>query len=159
MPQYMLLIYMPAEGGPSEDARAAERPRWFEYTESLRDAGIMVSGDALHGVDAATTVRVRYGETQITDGPFAETKELLGGYYVIDVPDLDTALASRARAERGIRVDRGAARAGLQPDRDGRAAGASPRVSDPTSGGRAPALRPPPSTASSATSGRRSWRR
>ncbi len=97
MPQYMLLIYTPAEGGPSQDERAAEMPRWFEYTESLRNAGIMVSGDALHGVDAATTVRVRAGETQITDGPFAETKELLGGYYIVDVPDLDTALAHAAR--------------------------------------------------------------
>jgi hypothetical protein len=53
---------------------------------------VHVAGDALHGIETATTVRVRDGETQITDGPFAETKELLGGYYVIDVPDLDTAL-------------------------------------------------------------------
>jgi hypothetical protein len=97
MPQYMLLIYAPAEGGPSDEERQAEMPRWFEFTQSLRDAGVMVAGDALHGVDAATTVRVRSGETQITDGPFAETKELLAGYYVVDVPDLDTALAHAAR--------------------------------------------------------------
>jgi hypothetical protein len=97
MPQYMLLIYVPAEGGPSPEEQAAEGPRWYEYTEGLRKAGVHVAGDALHGRETATTVRVRDGETQVTDGPFAETKELLGGYYVIDVPDLDTALAHAAR--------------------------------------------------------------
>jgi len=97
MPQYMLLIYVPAEGGPSPEEQAAEGPRWYEYTEGLRSAGIHVAGDALHGVEAATTVRVRDGETQITDGPFAETKEMLGGFYIIDVADLDTALQHAAR--------------------------------------------------------------
>ena len=57
----------------------------------------MVSGDALHGPDAATTVRVRDGKTLVTDGPFAETKEALGGYYLVDVPDLDAALARAAK--------------------------------------------------------------
>jgi hypothetical protein len=97
MPQYMLLIYSPVEGGPSPEERVAESTKWFEYTEGLKAAGLYVSGEALHGGDAATTVRVRDGETQITDGPFAETKELLGGYYVIEAPDLDTALAQAAR--------------------------------------------------------------
>ncbi len=97
MPQYMLLIYSPTEGGPSPDERAAEMPRWYEYTQGLQDAGVLVAGDALHGTDAATTVRVRAGDTQITDGPFAETKEILGGYYIIDVPDLDTALDHASR--------------------------------------------------------------
>jgi hypothetical protein len=97
MPQYMLLIYAPVEGGPSAEERAAEMPRWFEFTQSLRDAGVLVSADPLHPADTATTVRVRNGETQITDGPYAETKEMLGGYYVIDVPDLDTALGHAAR--------------------------------------------------------------
>ena len=92
MSQYMLLVYLPADGGLSPEEQAAESPRWYEYTEGLRSAGVHVAGDALHGIETATTVRVRDGETQITDGPFAETKELLGGYYVIDVPDLDTAL-------------------------------------------------------------------
>ena len=104
MPQYMLLIYSPADGALSSEEREAERPRWYEYTQGLRDAGIHVAGDALHDVETATTVRVRDGETQITDGPFAETKELLGGYYVIDVPDLDTALGHAARMPS---VDRG----------------------------------------------------
>jgi hypothetical protein len=97
MPQYMLLIYAPTEGGPSPEEMAAAMPRWFEYTQSLQEAGVHVAGDPLHGADAATTVRVRDGQTQITDGPFAETKELLGGYYIIDVPDLDTALAHAER--------------------------------------------------------------
>jgi hypothetical protein len=97
MPQYMLLIYTPVEGGPGPDEMAAEMPRWYEYTEGLKDAGLYVGGDPLHGIDSATTVRVRDGETQITDGPFAETKEFLGGYYLIEAPDLDTALAQAAR--------------------------------------------------------------
>jgi hypothetical protein len=96
MPQYMLLIYTPTDGAPADES-AAEMSAWYEYTESLRDAGLLVASDALQGVDTATTVRVRGGETQITDGPFAETKEFLGGYYVLDCPDLDTALAHAAR--------------------------------------------------------------
>jgi hypothetical protein len=93
----MLLIYLPAEGGLSPEEQQAESPRWYEYTTSLQNAGVHVAGDALHDVETATTVCVRDGETQITDGPFAETKELLGGYYIIDVPDLDTALGHAAR--------------------------------------------------------------
>jgi hypothetical protein len=92
MPQYMLLIYTPAEGGPPPEELEAQMPKWFEYTQALQDAGAFVSGDALQPVDSATTVRVRGGETLTTDGPFAETKEILGGYYVIDVADLDAAL-------------------------------------------------------------------
>ncbi len=97
MPQYMLLIFGPAQGGPSPEELQAEMPRWGQYTEELKQAGLFVAGDPLQGVDAATTVRVRDGETQITDGPFAETKEFLGGYYQIEAPDLDTALEWAAR--------------------------------------------------------------
>jgi hypothetical protein len=92
MPQYMLLIYTPAEGGPPPEELEAQMPKWFEYTQALQDAGAFVSGDALQPVDSATTVRVRGGDTLTTDGPFAETKEILGGYYIIDVADLDAAL-------------------------------------------------------------------
>ena len=91
MPQYMLLIYSPERDITAEEM-AAEMPRWTDYTQGLQDAGVMKGGDALHPADSATTVRVRDGETQIVDGPFAETKETLGGYYVIEVPDLDAAL-------------------------------------------------------------------
>jgi hypothetical protein len=93
----MLLIYNPVEGGPSPEEMAAQFPRWGQYTQDLKDAGLYVAGDALEGPDVGTTVRVRDGETQITDGPFAETKEFLAGYYVLDAPDLDTVLAQAAR--------------------------------------------------------------
>jgi hypothetical protein len=91
MPQYTLLIYVPAEGGPSPEERAAEMPRWFEYTEALRDAGVMVAGEALKSPEAARTVRVRDGERRVAAGPFAATTEVLGGYYVVDVPDIAAA--------------------------------------------------------------------
>jgi hypothetical protein len=97
MAQYMLLIYGPTEGGPSPEELEAEMPRWFEYTQELQEAGVLRAGDALHPVEAATTVRVRNGETLVSDGPFAETKEVLGGYYTIDVPDLDSALKWAAK--------------------------------------------------------------
>ena len=96
MPQYMLLIYSPGDRTPTPEEMAAEMPRWSAYTESLQAAGVMKAGDALHPGDWATTVRVRDGETQLTDGPFAETKEILVGYYAIEVPDLDTALKHAA---------------------------------------------------------------
>jgi hypothetical protein len=97
MPQYMLLIVNPLEGGPSPEEQQAQMPKWGQYTQDLTDAGLFVEGDPLTGVDTATTVRVRDGETQITDGPFAETKEFLAGYYKIEAPDLDTALEWAAR--------------------------------------------------------------
>jgi hypothetical protein len=95
MPQYMLLIY--ATDAEPPEGLEARRAKWFEYTQALQDAGALVAGDALQGKETATTVRVRDGETLITDGPFAETKELLAGYYLIDVPDLDAALAWAAK--------------------------------------------------------------
>ena len=61
------------------------------------DAGVFVGGDALERADVATTVRERDGQTQFTDGPFAETKEFLAGYYLVDCPDLDTALDHASR--------------------------------------------------------------
>ena len=97
MPQYMMLIYGPSDRTPTPEELAADLPRWNAYTEALQEAGIMRAGDALHAAESATTVRVRDGETQVIDGPFAETKETLGGYYVIEVPDLDTALEHAAR--------------------------------------------------------------
>ena len=100
MPQYMLLMYDdpaagPAEGSPEDQAEFAG---WMSYTDQMAQAGIMRAGEALHPVSTATTVRVRGDERVVSDGPFAETKELLGGYYVIDVPDLDTALEWAGKA-------------------------------------------------------------
>lgn len=99
MPQYMLLIYGdpslgPQQGTPEFDAHMG---KWFTYTESLREAGVYVAGEALQAPTTATTVAVRDGERVVTDGPFADTKEWLGGYYVIDAPDLDAALDHAAR--------------------------------------------------------------
>jgi hypothetical protein len=97
MPNYMLMLYA-GEVGPAEQAeREAELPLWLELNDSLQKAGLLVATGRLHRVAAATTVRVRDGETELTDGPFAVTKEVLGGYYVLDCRDLDEALAHAAR--------------------------------------------------------------
>lgn len=92
--QYMLLIY-DDETGPQPGE--AEMAAWFAVTEEMQKAGVMVAGEALHPTTTATTVRVRGGDTVATDGPFAETREQLGGYYVLDVPDLDHAIEWAAR--------------------------------------------------------------
>ncbi|MFC4149835.1 YciI family protein [Micromonospora mangrovi] len=77
---------------------------WMAYDKTVREAGIHVSGHSLADLTTATIVRVdRAGERVVTDGPFAETREVLGGYYVIDVPDLDVALDWAARCP-GARV-------------------------------------------------------
>jgi hypothetical protein len=98
MPEYMLLLYTPevAEAEQQED-RWADMPLWLEVTESLRTAGLLVANSPLHPVASATTVRVRDGETELTDGPFAMTKEVLAGYYVLKCADLDEALRHAAR--------------------------------------------------------------
>jgi hypothetical protein len=99
MPEYMLLLYQPGTGeweGRQED-RWAEMPLWLEVTESLRKAGLLVANAPLHSVATATTVRVRDGEAELTDGPFAMTKEVLAGYYVLRCADLDEALRHAAR--------------------------------------------------------------
>jgi hypothetical protein len=92
MPQYMLLIYQPADSPVSPERMRELRPRWDAFTQRLQDAGALVAGDALERPDVATTVRERDGQTQFTDGPFAETKEFLAGYYLVNCPNLDTAL-------------------------------------------------------------------
>ena len=70
---------------------------WTVYTRALHEAGILVTGGALGGVDTATSVQVRDGRKLVVDGPFTETREHVMGFYVIDVPDLDTALTWAAR--------------------------------------------------------------
>jgi hypothetical protein len=97
--QYMLLIYAdetafqtlaPAEIGERIAAYGA-------YTKALQDAGILLASDRLRPTTTATTVRVAAGKTQVLNGPYAETKEQLGGFYLLDVPDLDAALSWAAR--------------------------------------------------------------
>jgi hypothetical protein len=97
--EYMLLIFAdnavfetfsPAQ---AEEAMAA----YGAYTEALKKAGVLRGTNRLRPVHAATTVRVRAGNTEVLNGPYAETREQLGGYYLIDVPDLDAALSWAAR--------------------------------------------------------------
>jgi hypothetical protein len=97
MPKYSLLIYMPAEGPPPDVDPVAQTARFAEFTEALHRDGVWLGGDRLHPADAATTVRVRGGETELTDGPFAETKEYLAGFYLLECRDLDQALGYAAR--------------------------------------------------------------
>jgi hypothetical protein len=97
MSRYMLLLYA-ADGDAAErDRRWAEMPEWDEVTQSMREAAVLVSNAALSSVESATTVRVRHGEMEFTDGPFAVTKEILAGYYLVECPDLDEALRLAAR--------------------------------------------------------------
>ena len=72
-------------------------PEYFTFTEQIRDSGEYEHGEALQGTDTATTVRVRGGETLVTDGPFAETREVLGGFYLVDCKDLDRAIELASR--------------------------------------------------------------
>jgi hypothetical protein len=94
--KYALLIYNDpsVEASPEEMAQIMED--YYKFTTSITERGINLGGEALDGVDTATTVRVRNDETLATDGPFAETKEVLGGFYLIDVANLDEALAVAA---------------------------------------------------------------
>jgi hypothetical protein len=91
MAQFMLLIYGDPANAPGTDEQEAQYEAWTNYTNSLVASGVMIAGAPLEGTDQATTVRSRNGEMQMTDGPFAETQEILGGYYVVDVPDRQTA--------------------------------------------------------------------
>jgi hypothetical protein len=97
MPKYMLLLYAGEPDPKEREEREAALPAWRQFTDSLREAGLLLGTDRLHPVDSATTVRVRSGETEITDGPFAVTKEYLGGYYLLECADLDQALEQAAR--------------------------------------------------------------
>jgi len=88
----------------SEEDLRAQMARWSEYTQELVRAGAFVSGEGLQTSSTATTLRVEDGERLLTDGPFAETKEQLGGFYVIECRDLDEAIdwaAKLPHAENG----------------------------------------------------------
>jgi len=101
--KFMLLIY-------EDDAERVERmdermPTCAAYAEAMKKAGIYVVGERLRAVSTTTRVRVADGRTHVVDGPYAEAKEQLGGFHVIDVLDLDAALAWAARcpgASRGV---------------------------------------------------------
>jgi hypothetical protein len=92
MPQYMALLYAEPGDEATERERWALLPRWDEVTNRLREAGVHVANAALHDTAAATTIRVREDRMEVRDGPFATTKEVLAGYYLLDCADLDEAL-------------------------------------------------------------------
>ena len=93
--KYMLMDYV-HEGGWPELTRE-DQERWLgayrAYMQAMTDAGVLKSSGGLKPTSMATTVRVRSDKTQVLDGPYADSKEQLGGYYLIDVPDLDAALS------------------------------------------------------------------
>lgn len=93
MPNYMLLLYAD-ESDPAEvERREFENvPEWRRKLEQLKADGTLLAVGRLKSVETATTVRAHEGETELTDGPFAVTKEILGGYLLVDVPDLDAAV-------------------------------------------------------------------
>ena len=97
--QYMLLIHddPTAWAGMSEEQVNAVMGEYFAYSAAIREEGILVSGNPLKGRDEARTVRMRDGKRLVADGPFAETKELIGGYYVVDCETEDQALDAAAR--------------------------------------------------------------
>jgi hypothetical protein len=97
--QYLLLIYEDETLAKRMDgnARRTMSDDYVQYTNQLREAGVLRAGEALHPVSSASTVRVRSGRATTTDGPFAETKEQLGGFYMIEVANLDDALKWAAK--------------------------------------------------------------
>ena len=97
--KYLCLIYddEQAMAGMSKSEGEAFMGEYFAFTEGIRQSGHYVAGEALHPVSSATTVRVRNGQVSTTDGPFAETKEQLGGFYLLEVESLDEAAAIAAQ--------------------------------------------------------------
>jgi hypothetical protein len=99
--KFMLMVY---EDDKERVENMDERmPDCAAYVQAMTKAGIYVSGDRLRGADTATTVRATGGRTEVVDGPYAEAKEQLGGFHIIDVPDLDAALAWAARCPAAAR--------------------------------------------------------
>lgn len=97
--QYLLMLYA-EEGGWSRMSPAEQEQgiaAYGAYTQALKTAGALVGSNRLQGTANATTVRVAKGKSQVLDGPYADSKEQLAGYYLIDVADLDAALAWAAR--------------------------------------------------------------
>jgi hypothetical protein len=97
MAQYMLLVYEEEVDEAGQVERDQAVPWFLELHRSLREAGVLVNVKALRSPASATTVRVREGDAEIVDGPFAVTKEVLAGFYLVECADLDEALALAAR--------------------------------------------------------------
>jgi hypothetical protein len=97
--KYMLLIYNDEKGWAklTEPERQATYGEYMQLAQEMRSNGQFVAGAPLHSTSAATSVRVNNGKRLVTDGPFAETREQLGGYFLVDAKDLDEAIAIAAR--------------------------------------------------------------
>lgn len=99
MPEYLALIYADEErwDAQTEAERSSVMERYIAFAREAREAGVMRGGDELAPTSVATTVRVREGETLVSDGPYAEAKEALGGYFVLDCASIDGAVDWAAR--------------------------------------------------------------
>jgi hypothetical protein len=97
--QYLLMLYVNEAAWPKLTKTEQEQgmAAYMAYTEALTKAGALVRGNRLRPSAAATTVRIANGKSQVLDGPYADSKEQLGGYYIIDVPDMDSALSWATR--------------------------------------------------------------
>ena len=97
--KYLCLIYDEEKklAGMSKDEGEQFMGEYFGFTEGIKASGHYVAGEALHPVASATTIRMRHGKLQTTDGPFAETKEQLGGFYLIEARDLNEAIQVAAK--------------------------------------------------------------
>lgn len=97
--KYMLFIYgdPTINANPTPEQMQAEVQEYNLFSEEARRRNLYVAGEALHPVSAATTVRLRDGKTVVSDGPFAETREVLGGYYLLECKDLDEAIEMAAK--------------------------------------------------------------
>jgi len=98
--KYMLLVYVNEAAWPAMTPALQQQgmAAYNAYTEALKQAGVLASSDRLKPSTAASTVRVANGKTQVLDGPYAESREQLGGFHIIDVADLDAAIAWAARS-------------------------------------------------------------
>jgi hypothetical protein len=97
--QYILLIYENEAEKKSRNAEEGQRifGEYMAFTASIKQSGHMRAGEPLESAETATTVRVKEGKTVRTDGPFAETREQLGGFYIVEAKDLDEAVGIAAR--------------------------------------------------------------
>ena len=97
--QYLLMIHSDEKAmqSASKDDIEATMAAYGAYTKAMKEAGVYVGGERLHPSSTATTVRAQNGKTQVLNGPYAEVKEQLGGYYLIEAPDLDAAISWAAR--------------------------------------------------------------
>ena len=97
MSEYMLLVYEEEVDAAGQGERERKLPLFVELHRSLHEAGLLRSVRALRSSESATSIRVRGADTELTDGPFAVTKEVLAGYYLVDCADLDEAIEVAAK--------------------------------------------------------------